>query len=600
MVLSAFGQAPGYPLDVALPGMYNKYMASLQTIRVKGTNYYRIVTCRRIKGKPTPVVLEYLGKADDILERLRGADEARLKSWSHGAVAALFSLARELNVPEVIDRHLAIAGRRVGGSRQFRSKLPARRNDGLTVGQSLMLVAIGRACHATSKRGFASWAKTTTLGQLAGVSVEKLTSQHFWDQMDQLPVEVIEPIELDLLREVDRRFQLSLSTLLFDATNFFTFIASDNGRCKLPARGKQKQKRNDLRQVGVALLCSREDGVPLWHRTYGGNVADATCFSEVLPKLRRRMMDLGRDLNTLTIVYDKGNVSHQNQRSIDRRKIHYVTALTVASQRKLVDAANPLLAPVRLAPDQTVMAYRTKARIWEAPRTAVVFCSERLRAGQMEGVMQHVRKANKWLSGQAAILERGKQRRNRARIERDIETYLKGRQRLTQLIHFKLAGKDPRLSLSWKFDQAAFDTLARTTFGRVVLITDRHEWSTDDIIRAYRGQCAVEAAFAHLKDPVHLALRPQYHWTDQKLHVHVFTCLLGLLLSRLLHLRARRANAPYASIEALLDALSCVRRSMIVRRSAKRKGKRAQRVTYQLEEIEPDLAPLLPVLGVPA
>ena len=217
----------------------------------------------------------------------------------------------------------------------------------------------------------------------------------------------------------------------------------------------------------------------------------------------------------------------------------------------------------------------------------------------MAGVMQHVAKAQRWLSEQADTLRRGKQRRDRARIERDIESYLQGRQQLSEVIHFDLAGKDPHLSLTFEFDQAAFDTLAQNTFGRLVLMTDRHDWSTADIIRAYHGQAAVEAVFAHLKDPDHLALRPQHHWTDQKIHVHVFTCILGYLLAGLLHLRAQRANAPYASIESLLDALGRVRRSMCVRRSAARTGKRAERVTYQLEEIEPEIAPLLPVLGVP-
>ena len=116
---------------------------------------------------------------------------------------------------------------------------------------------------------------------------------------------------------------------------------------------------------------------------------------------------------------------------------------------------------------------------------------------------------------------------------------------------------------------------------------------------AYHGQSVVEALFAHLKNPDHVAIRPQRHWTDQKIHVHVFTCILGFLLANLLHLRARRANSPYASIESLLDALTQVRRTMIVRRSAARSGKRAERVTYQLEEIEPDIAPLLPLLGIP-
>jgi len=573
-------------------------MASLQAVRVKGNTYYRLVTCRRIGGKPTPVVLAYLGKADDIQKRIEAADEARVRSWSHGAVAALYGLAGELQLAELIDRQLAQSGRRHRSSCDPPGRLSPKKNDGLSVGQSLTLVSIGRACHATSKRAFAAWAKTTTLGQLAKIDVERLTSQHFWDQMDQLPVETIEIIERDLIADVIERFQVPLDTLLFDATNFFTFIASDNDRCELPARGKQKQKRNDLRQVGVALLCSRQHGIPLWHRTYRGNVADATCFSEVLSALKQRMIDLRRDIESLTIVYDKGNVSRANQRQVDESKIHYVSALTVVSQRGLVHEANPRLAPVEIAPNETVPAYRTKKQIWGALRTVVVICSERLREGQMAGVMQHVAKAGQWLSDLADTLRRGKQRRNRARIERDIENYLKGRQHLGQVLRFHLTGEDPHLTLTYEFDQSAYEALARDTFGRVVLMTDRHEWSTAEIICAYHAQAAVEAVFAHLKDLAHLAIRPQHHWTDQKLHVHVLTCVLGFLLATLLYLRARQANSPYASIESLLDALANVRRAMIVRRSATRTGKRAERVTYQLEEIEPEIAPLLPALGV--
>ena len=573
-------------------------MASLQAVRVKGQTYYRIVTCRRINGKPVPVVLAYLGKADDILARLEGAEETVVRSWSHGAVAALYGLAGELGIAERIDRHLEASGRRVRPRDRSLGPVAPQKNDGLTVGQSLVLIAIGRACCPTSKRAFATWAKTTTLGQLADVDPERLTSQHFWDQMDQFPVELIEVIERELMRDVIERFEIPLDMLLFDATNFFTFIASDNAHCELPARGKQKQKRNDLRQVSVALLCSRQHGLPLWHRTYAGNVADATCFSSVLASLKERMVDIGRDLDALTLVYDKGNVSRDNQHQVDEAGVHYVSALTVASQHELVAQANPRLTPVELRPDESVPAFRAKREIWGAERTVVVLCSERLREGQMAGVLQHVAKAQQWLAEQAETLRRGKQRRNRARIERDIENHLKGRQHLAEVLRFTLAGDDPHLTLTYEFDQSAFDALARDTLGRVVLMTDRHDWTTADIIRAYHGQAAVEAVFAHLKDPDHVGLRPQHHWTDQKLHVHVFTCILGFLLANLLHLRARRANAPYTSIESLLDALGRVRKSMITHRAPQRTGRRAKRVTYQLEEIDPDVEPLLPVLGV--
>ena len=578
--------------------VYTHGMASLQAVRAHGRVYWRIVESRRVNGKPRPVPIEYLGKTADILARLQGTEALRVRSLSHGAVAALFSMSQELGIAGAIDRQLAEHGRRLRPSQLRRNESSApKKHDGLTVGQSLVLVAIGRACCATSKRAFAEWAKTTSLGHLAGVDLERLTSQHFWDQMDQLPVELIEAIERDLIAEVVQRFQLPLDTLLYDATNFFTFIASTNERCKLPARGKQKQKRNDLRQVGVALLCSRQHGIPLWHRTYGGNVADANCFSQVLSSLKQRIVDLRRNIEFLTIIYDKGNVSRANQRQVDASKLHYVSALTVASQRKLVDEANLLLLPVEIDADETVLAYRTKRKVWGAERTVVVVVSERLREGQMAGVIQHVAKAQEWFSGQADTLRRGQQRRDRARIERDIENYLKGRQHLGEVLRFKLTGEDPHLTLTYEFDRAAFDALAQSTFGRLVLMTDRHDWPTAEIIRAYHGQSAIEAVFAHLKDPNHIALRPQRHWTDQKLHVHVFTCVLGYLLARLLLLRVRQANSPHASVESLLEALAKIRRVTVIRRASESSK---PRLSTQLEDLAPEELRLMEALKIDA
>src|SRR6266496_2943920 len=68
--------------------------------------------------------------------------------------------------------------------------------------------------------------------------------------------------------------------------------------------------------------------------------------------------------------------------------------------------------------------------------------------------MQHVAKAQEWLKGQADILRRGNQRRTRARIERDIENYLKGRQHLSEVIRFKLTGDEPHLTLTYEFDKS--------------------------------------------------------------------------------------------------------------------------------------------------
>lgn len=571
-------------------------MASLQRVHVRGYSYWRIVESRRINGKPRPIVLAYLGKADDLLVRLQAADTLRLRSHSHGAVAAVYALAREIDIAGTIDRHLCAVGRR---DRRRPVHVPDPRripklHDGLSAGRSLELACVGRACHATSKLAFADWANTTTLGELASINVDKLTSQHFWDQMDQIPIELLTPIEREIVGRVLDRFSLPIDALLYDATNFFTFIASANTRCKLPARGRNKQKRHDLRQIGVALLCSRGEGIPLMHQVYGGQVPDARSFADVLPKICQRLVELARDVEAVTVVYDKGNVSKDNQGSVDRSQLHYVASLTAASQRTLVEEANAKLEPVDLGEEESVQAYRTRGMIWGADRTAVVLVSQRLRDGQLRGIEQHLDSASRWLDDLAATLQRGRQRRNRVAIERDIQKRLMGRQFLGKVIRVHLTGEARNLRLSYEIDRAAMETLARDWLGRQVLITDRHDWSTAAIIQAYRGQADIEAAFEHIKDPVHVMLRPQYHWTDQKLHVHVFTCVMAYLLGRLLFLKAQRTLGYARSMERLLDTLAGVRKVKVVRFA----GKKGLRVATQFEDMDADTEKLARELGV--
>jgi transposase len=45
-----------------------------------------------------------------------------------------------------------------------------------------------------------------------------------------------------------------------------------------------------------------------------------------------------------------------------------------------------------------------------------------------------------------------------------------------------------------------------------------------------------------MKDPHWISFSPAFHWTDQKLRVHAFYCVLALMLSSLLQRKAAQAN----------------------------------------------------------
>ena len=139
--------------------------------------------------------------------------------------------------------------------------------------------------------------------------------------------------------------------------------------------------------------------------------------------------------------------------------------------------------------------------------------------------------------------------------------------------------------LSWTIDQVALDALETEVFGKRLLMTDQHDWSTEEIILAYQGQSQVEAAFRQRKDVDHLPVRPQYHWTDQQVRVHTFLCLLAYRLCRLIE-RECRTIGSLGSLSHVLDLLGTVRLALIVRPSGTRGGR--PRCTWVLEDGDPE------------
>ena len=157
-------------------------MATIQSKITNGHKYWYIVESRRVNGKPRPVVLAYLGKADDLLERLQGLQKYNLKSYSHGAVSALIDVAAKLDIVGILNKH-------VKSSRDYMAEKPVRNH--LTVGITFVLGAIGRVCMPTSKMGWWSWARTTSVEYLLRCNLSKVDSQHFWDLMDSFPAAAI-------------------------------------------------------------------------------------------------------------------------------------------------------------------------------------------------------------------------------------------------------------------------------------------------------------------------------------------------------------------------------------------------------------------------
>ena len=125
---------------------------------------------------------------------------------------------------------------------------------------------------------------------------------------------------------------------------------------------------------------------------------------------------------------------------------------------------------------------------------------------------------------------------------------------VSELVHYQLEQRDGRWHLQFDFDHAAFERLLTHRLGRTTLLTNRLDWTAEQVVAGYAGQQPVERVFRGLKEGDWLGWGPMYHWTDSKIRVHAFYCMLGISLLQYLHKKAQAAW-PGLSMEQLLEEL---------------------------------------------
>lgn len=538
-------------------------LVSLQKYPRHGKTYWRLVESYRPPGgNPKTRVLMHLGTADELLHRLQEGDwhNLRLTTRGHGAIAVLWAIAHRLQTPHLIDRHVPV------------------RTRGLTVGTTLTLAAIHRAIAPGSKASFARWAPTTSLDRIVpGIDPASMGSQYFWDQMDRVSEDALEAIEADLTRRLIHDLNIKLDLLLFDITNFFTYLASTTPS-ELAQRGKNKQGRSNLRQWNLALLAARDGQIPLLSRLYPGNVNDQAAFPQSLTEVRKRLEELSLQINQITLVYDRGQGSRENQKRVDESQLGYVAALSPVHHPDV--AAIPVSEYKHRVKGMPV--HRLTKTIWGVERTLVLYVSPRLREGQVRGLEQHLAKRLKQLEAWKKELENPRSWPRKP--EHRIEQLLRGQHVRDVLTITWDPSKTGGERLQWRVDEQARKRLEEEVFGKRVLMTNRAEWSEEAIINAYHGQAGIERCFKQLKNPYHGATRPQFHWTDQKIRVHTFVCMLDLILIRVLE-REARALGHDLDGDALLDVLMGVRLARVFTMPGSQGGR--PRVQWRLEEADP-------------
>ena len=515
--------------------------------KINGKIYYYLAVSARVGGKPRIVEQKYLGTAEDVAAAVAGgtAMPARSKHLAFGDLAATWWVIDKLGVVEIVD---AVVG--------------GRRSDaGASVGTYLALAAINRVVDPCSKRAFASWWATTAGEHLLTIRAAALDHRRFSDAMHVLDAAALAQIEARIAQRMIEVFALDVSSLALDMTNFATFIDSTNTKAPIAQRGKAKQKRFDLRLVGLGLVITRDGGVPLLSHAYPGNNNDVSQFATMIDELARRHRCLGGDTSQLTVVFDAGQNSEANFAALSGLGLSYVGSVPPSDQSDLL--AIPLARYQSIDRFEGLHASEVSVTALGRTHRGVLTHSAELHAGQSRGLTQTLATAHRELTQIADTLARGRARRTRAQLEAALDKIV-NKQYLREIATYTLTGDTPAtFRLSWTIDPAARSQLEDKIFGKRILITDHHDWTTADVIAGYRSQSDAEFGFRQMKDPHVVSFSPMHHFTDAHIRVHVFYCVLALMIAHLMRRHAHQ-HGLHMSVRELLDTLAGIEETVLI------------------------------------
>lgn len=307
-------------------------MASIIGKKQGGKTYYYLVESARVDGKPRIVSEQYLGPAEEVTARLAGTSAGEPVNGQHkkfGDLAAVWSVMARLDVVGVID-----------------SVLARRADAGASVGTYIALATANRVVAPCSKAAFAHWWATTAGPRWVRMGAAALDHRRFWDAMDRLDADHLRAIEVELGARIVAEFGLDTTALVLDMTNFATYIDSTNTRAPIAQRGKAKQKRVDLRLVALALVVTRDGGVPLASHAYPGDRPDVTQFTAVITDLVTRYQALAASVESLTVVYDAGQNSAANHAVVEDAGIGFVGSLPPSDHPDLLTIPTSRYRPV--------------------------------------------------------------------------------------------------------------------------------------------------------------------------------------------------------------------------------------------------------------
>ena len=515
------------------------------------------------------------------------------RSVNWGDVTALWALAVEVGLPDVIQDNVAKGG-------------------GVPAGTLATVVAINAATESTSKRGMRDWYEETALDDLTGLEGDDVEEHNIYSCMDSLTEDAISSIERALVEALVETYEIPMDVLLYDLTSTFLY----GKMCPLGARGYSRDHRGDLKQLVLAVAVTREYGFPVKHWLYPGNTTDVT----TLPRLAADFKELhGR--HVLMLVFDRGALSEKNVKVLDGEEYQFLCGLKRGDTavKEVIRAVRDegefeLVKEAKYDGGDTgfVWGSATVAELYGKERRVVVCYSEAqmaheviaqkkaihdaaLALREVDGLCRERRyrhdslvvKIHEATVGVKGFFEveyddvkegfelRYGRRPSASKVDGRKLRWAEGRlEELRRLSEEGAMGKDEvraasreavgeyrryfNLRVEKRPESSTFTwrvlaekaKVSRELFGYHALMTTDLSMGLHEVVGVDDDRDVVEKCHEVMKS--YVKVRPVRHWVPRRVRAHIYLCILGYFLRQLLKLKMDRGGVEMSVREALM------------------------------------------------
>ncbi len=493
---------------------------------IKVGRWYYARRTERVNGVPKVVFSFPLGTAHEIYTRARNAapdlDRLAFGTFDFGKPAALLAIAEELKFFEIVSASTDTSMVKDFSTAQF-----------------MFMIIAGRAHGPLSKSATGEWFQKTFLN-LMWTPRQDLSCQNFLNHMNKLTDEAMDRISEGVAR---RLIELGVkpTTIFWDPTNFSTCMDQwdENG---LVQPRNAKDKRFDKNIVGMG-LATDNTGIFSGNEAAPGNESDVTFFSRIIDRLTKRLADMRLPVKDMVLVMDWGNNSPDNLESV-LDKMHIIGGLKKSQFPDLLEVPHKEFSFLyRNEKDHIIKGYRTTREVEGRPMTVVVTFNKWTKRRQERTWALNRRKI---MAGMKELeisygRKEGKGRRMTLKgLTGAIHDLVKKQYR--SVVWFEVDQEERRLK--WGFDKTKEKAMMKA-FGKSIIFTDLLDWSTKRIVKTYHGKYGIEDDFRWLHQKILLSVAPIYHHSksEDRIKVHMFLCVIGMIFLRYMARRLKRLGA---------------------------------------------------------